>query len=225
MGFKVGDKVMVKDSLQCDSFYDEVYFNPKMGVHKGKVLEISEVNDDYDGKKRYTLKDAGCWAWSKDMLEYVPNYKYKVGEKVRVKSNLKVGESYCMADGVGHDSFVGEMAYHSGCVVTISEMSMDKYRVEECAGWNFTDEMLEPVQEVVPEPTPTPIPKAEKTKIDFIATAVSHFIVIGDVTICIPLDCPVGVAVKHPDDMPNTEIGMGLSQLRMINDAEANGLI
>jgi len=149
---------------------------------------------------------------------------FKVGDKVRVKSNLIVGKSYAGIGGI-EDTFVAPMDDVSGKVVTITDKRSGLYFIDESRGWAFTDEMFEPVQEVVPEPIPTPISKAEKTKIEFIATSITHFIVIGDVTICIPLDCPVGVAVKHPNDEPDAEFGMALAQFRMFNDAEANDLL
>jgi hypothetical protein len=220
MGFKVGDKVTINKGLNAGAHYDRVYCNSDMAKMGGKTFTITNL---LDGGK-FEL-EGQCWSWNDTMVSPVTNYKYKVGEKVRVKENLRSDVSYGMYDSYETDTFVGQMRQFAGKIVTIDEMASGKYRMAECEGWNFTDEMLEPVQEVVPEPTPTPIPKAEKTKIDFIATPVSHFIVVGDVTICIPIDSPVGIAVKHPDDIPNAEIGMGLSQFRMFNDAEANDLL
>jgi hypothetical protein len=70
--------------------------------------------------------------------------KYKVGDKVRVRSNLIVGKAYFMEDGKTRDSFVDSMRALCGNIVTIAGTSGGKYRIEEC-GHNWTDEMLEPV--------------------------------------------------------------------------------
>lgn len=72
--------------------------------------------------------------------------KYKVGDKVRVKSiewynsnKTKSGSVKC-----GSDTFIGEMSTMCGKEVTISKVypSCDKYRIEEY-DCNWTDEMFE----------------------------------------------------------------------------------
>lgn len=71
--------------------------------------------------------------------------KYKVGDKVRVRSDLKLGRLYLMEDEETRDSFVKPMDNLLGKVVTIKEITT-KYRIEEMA-LNWTDEMFEGLAE------------------------------------------------------------------------------
>lgn len=71
--------------------------------------------------------------------------KYKVGDKVRVRSDLKLGRRYLMEDEETGDSFVEPMDNLLGKVVTIKEIAT-KYRIEEMT-YNWTDEMFEGLAE------------------------------------------------------------------------------
>lgn len=66
--------------------------------------------------------------------------KYKVGDKVKVRSDLEVDKVY------GDISFNNYMAEHSGQIVTIIEVDEDMeisfYKIEESAYW-FSEEMFE----------------------------------------------------------------------------------
>ncbi len=70
--------------------------------------------------------------------------KYKVGDKVKVRSDLRVGKSY------GEHTFVHDMFIFMGKIVTIESVWEQGYRIEEDAYW-WTDEMLEPVEEMSTE--------------------------------------------------------------------------
>lgn len=70
--------------------------------------------------------------------------KYKVGDKVKVRSDLRVGKSY------GKHTFVHDMFKFMGKIVTIESVWEQGYRIEEDAYW-WTDEMLEPVEEMSTE--------------------------------------------------------------------------
>lgn len=73
--------------------------------------------------------------------------KYKVGDKVRVRSDLKLGKHYLMEDEETGDSFVKPMDNLLGKVVTIKEITdRQKYRIEEM-GFNWTDKMFEGLAE------------------------------------------------------------------------------
>ncbi len=68
--------------------------------------------------------------------------KYKVGDKVRVRKDLIVGEKY------GTQVFVDDMVELRGKIVTIKCVTYSFYRVEggkNICPYNWTDEMLEPV--------------------------------------------------------------------------------
>lgn len=75
--------------------------------------------------------------------------KYKVGDKVRVRSDLEKGKLYRTEDGSEEVCAVGTMLKFSGKEVTISETIGGKYVVEECKRERFfyywTDEMFESV--------------------------------------------------------------------------------
>lgn len=70
--------------------------------------------------------------------------KYKVGDKVRVRSDLRVGKSY------GEHAFVHDMFKFRGKIVTIESVWKQGYRIEEDIYW-WADEMLEPVEEMSAE--------------------------------------------------------------------------
>lgn len=66
MKFNVGDRVKIKD-LEYDKIYDGVYVTDSMLKYCGKVVEIAEVNSNFND--RYILKGCGHWWFHKDMLE------------------------------------------------------------------------------------------------------------------------------------------------------------
>ena len=68
--------------------------------------------------------------------------KYKVGDKVRVRSDLQINGSY------GAYTLVSEMSDYKGSVVAISEAYLTCYCIEEDKGiWKWTDEMFEGLAE------------------------------------------------------------------------------
>lgn len=70
--------------------------------------------------------------------------KYKVGDKVRVRKDLKAGERYYSADKTYNDQIAPPMLKMAGKEVTISETYGVCYRIKEF-DWNWTDEMFEDV--------------------------------------------------------------------------------
>ncbi len=69
--------------------------------------------------------------------------KYEIGDKVRVRKDLEVDESY----GYSGLTFVDEMEQYKGRVVTIESINSDgNYTLEEDdCDWRWNDEMLEDV--------------------------------------------------------------------------------
>lgn len=68
--------------------------------------------------------------------------KYKVGDKVRVRKDLVVGEQY------GGETVADDMVDMRGMVVTIEEVDGSGYGIKEgLDDYNWTDEMFEPVEE------------------------------------------------------------------------------
>ena len=69
--------------------------------------------------------------------------KYKVGDMVKVREDLKVDEVY------GADSFEPEMAEHRGKLANITKVRDNTYRIDLDNGdWNWTDEMFEDVSDI-----------------------------------------------------------------------------
>lgn len=68
--------------------------------------------------------------------------RYKVGDKVKVRSDLKENIRY------GRQIFARDMAVHCGKNVEISKVHDDAYCIKESdREWFWTDEMFEPVEE------------------------------------------------------------------------------
>ena len=72
--------------------------------------------------------------------------KYKIGDKVRIRKDLKTLEIY------GSQLFVEQMEKYKGTPVTISEVFSDTYYIKEDKdNWNWTDEMFEAENELTEE--------------------------------------------------------------------------
>lgn len=72
------------------------------------------------------------------------NTKYKVGDKVRVRSDLKEWETYRNKNNAMTDIVTESMLNFAGKVVTIDEINNDKYIIrEDHEHWCWTDEMFE----------------------------------------------------------------------------------
>lgn len=71
--------------------------------------------------------------------------KYKVGDKVKVRSDLKAYEIY------GSNMLTKSMEKFAGKTVTISDVGITSYAIEEMGVAYWTDEMLEPVEELTAE--------------------------------------------------------------------------
>lgn len=70
--------------------------------------------------------------------------KYKIGDKVRVRDDLRLEEVYKMDNGTDYDSVVFEMLKLKGKEATIlTYTDSSKYLISEDGGcWNWTDEMF-----------------------------------------------------------------------------------
>jgi hypothetical protein len=156
MKYNVGDRVRIKN---FDWFRDEganiaVTFMMK---YYGEVVTIKSVNKDF-----YRIKeDGGQYCWADEMIEckvveeYKPELKFKVGDKVRIKSydwyNInkdKDGFVHC-----GDSVFDNYMSVFCGSVVTIGEVGLYGYGIREdlhCRTW--TDEMIKGLVEEETKP-------------------------------------------------------------------------
>lgn len=75
-------------------------------------------------------------------------YKYKSGDKVRVRSDLHESGSYKMVSGrmPGYSPRVNSsMCCYAGKIATVSHCYIT-YVLEGFGGWSWSDEMLEPVK-------------------------------------------------------------------------------
>lgn len=72
-----------------------------------------------------------------EFLDIIPIAKYKIGDKVRIKSNLIRGYSY------GVNRFVKEMEEHRGKIMTIDSINGYEYKLKDTY-WTWTSEMFDP---------------------------------------------------------------------------------
>jgi hypothetical protein len=68
--------------------------------------------------------------------------KFNVGDKVRVRSDLKYGIEYKMENSDHYNNVIPSMIDLMGKVVTITHATLNGYTLKE-SGWNWTDEMFE----------------------------------------------------------------------------------
>ena len=75
----------------------------------------------------------------KNILKIINNMKYKIGDKVLVRSDLEEGEKY------GDETFMSEMLHLKGKIVTIEHVDHPNcYRIKEDPDqWHWTNEMLD----------------------------------------------------------------------------------
>lgn len=88
--YKVGDKVLIRDDLESEMYYDFVYFCYEMKRYCNKVMTIDKVYEDCNGcykmKKEDYAKDDHRWSFNDEMIVG------KVEEDVEfTKNNLKTG--------------------------------------------------------------------------------------------------------------------------------------
>ena len=76
--------------------------------------------------------------------------KYKVGDKVRIKSDLERGKSYYMYGSDEWATCNSTMISHSGSIATISECCIGQYRLCEF-GYFWTDEMFDGLYSDLPD--------------------------------------------------------------------------
>lgn len=80
------------------------------------------------------------------------DYKYKIGQKVRVRADLSTEQSYRMKSGpdykYGSNSTNDDMMRFCGKFVHIKETDGGQYLLKEVS-WHWTDEMFEPESRIV----------------------------------------------------------------------------
>lgn len=65
--YKVGDKVKIREDLEIDERYNELFFVKDMEKYKGKIATITRVSPI---QRSYDIDiDDGEWSWADDMLK------------------------------------------------------------------------------------------------------------------------------------------------------------
>ena len=146
--YNVGDKVVIVDkrteTMNCAGYMDKWL---------GKVMTIKAIGN---GGWFYTMEeDNGAWTWGCDMIaglaiekqDVAPKTKYKVGDYVVVRHDLKLGDRYGMSDNPYVDSVVQGMLKYAGSVVKIRALEKDYMCNEYCykiegSTWCWTDGMF-----------------------------------------------------------------------------------
>lgn len=139
---KVNDIVRVREDLQVGTCGNNTVVDQMLN-YRGDYGHIVYVNAnghitcDFDGE---------MWSWNKEMLELVPGFK--MGGKVLIKNDLKVGAMYRGVD------VVVEMSVYFGKEATITDMDADGdvYLDVDNEHYVWSLDMLIPLEEAI-DPT------------------------------------------------------------------------
>lgn len=139
---KVNNIVRVREDLQEGKCGNNTVVDLMMS-YKGDFGYI--VTADEDGHLTCDF-DKGMWNWNKEMLEVIPGFK--MGGKVLIKNDLKVGAMY------GNVDVVVEMSVYFGKEATITDMDADGdvYLDIDNEVYVWSLDMLIPLEEVI-DPT------------------------------------------------------------------------
>jgi ribosomal protein S17 len=132
MKYKVGDKLKVREDLETEVVYGGFRYVEDMT--QSKYITVQSATSRY-----YTVLENYRF-WTDEMIEckvQSTNMKYKIGDKVRVREDLEIGDYY------GAQTFEYPMNKFIGTLVTISEVRKDEYLIEEDGTYGWTDEMFE----------------------------------------------------------------------------------
>lgn len=110
---KVNDIVRVREDLQEGTYGNNSVVDHMLNYRGdyGYIVDITDneyISCDFDG---------GMWSWNKEMLELVLGFK--MGGKVQIKSDLRVGAMYKGVD------VVEEMSVYFGKEATITDIDTD----------------------------------------------------------------------------------------------------
>lgn len=166
MKYKAGDNVRLRTDLEVGRIYGEMNYTETMyRVHKpGSVVVIENPYSSF--LRNYYVKGHDKPWWTEEMFSGLvvdadpepqpkpeDGPKFKVGDKVRIREDLKRGKyGSCYA--------CSQMAYHAGKVVTIRKHAPDcsnRFFIEESLpgcmdSWHWSEEMMEGLAEPAPAP-------------------------------------------------------------------------
>lgn len=133
--------------------------------------------------------------------------KYTVGDVVRMRADLENWVDY------GAVLYIDSMYRPEVKISKVIDVEGSYvYNVTEldgtafAGGYHYSEEMFEGLASE-PEPEPS-------FRVDESLNVV--FIRVGPMTVCVPLEAPIGIATKSPKDEECIEIGEALSYQRMI---------
>lgn len=157
MKYNVGDKVKIRQDLVVNRNYGgDTYLEEMDDIAKDNDYILTIGKCDYRIGEYVMDEDErdDPWYWTDAMIEglaekkeiKIKNMKYKIGDKVKIRKGLVAGKTY------GDNSYVGvmdEIVRKHDYVLTIESYSFDntQYHMEECAYYNWTDEMIEGLAE------------------------------------------------------------------------------
>ena len=129
--YKVGDKVTYANSTEKYYIISNMYWKWDMVIYDAISEDKSSNLESYSADKLQPYKEEN-------------KMKYKVGDKIRIKSldwynKNKNEKEQIVCD---KDTFIKDMATYCGRILTIKDIKKCKYMVEENI-WNWTDEMIE----------------------------------------------------------------------------------
>jgi hypothetical protein len=88
--YKVGDKVKIREDLEVDKRYNELFFIKDMEEYKGKIATITRVSPV---NRSYEIDiDDSDWSWTDDMLKpYINNNIVMTVEDLLNKTDVEKG--------------------------------------------------------------------------------------------------------------------------------------
>lgn len=124
MKYEVGDKVKIREDLVPEIMYGKEKFVSRMEEYRGREATILDAFYRNGGDLYLIDIDDKCWYWTNEMFEEEHTSKFNIGDKVRVRRDLEVGNKY---NGLTLTSSM--YAHHS--IMTIASTDDDTYTCEE----------------------------------------------------------------------------------------------
>lgn len=159
MKYKIGDIVRIKNDLQVGEDYGECTVVKGMLEYRGTFHIIADIYSDgyYTLKSINSPEDTTYYLWNENMLEPVESknnekikekndMSYKVGDAVRIKNNLQIGERY------GKCNVAKDMLKFRGTVDIIEKIDEDGdfYLADDNNPYSWNKDMVEPIKQVIP---------------------------------------------------------------------------
>lgn len=156
MEYKIGDIVEIRDDLKKGEKYGDCDVDERMLKFRGTIDTIENIDEDGDF---YLAGKDNPFAWHKDMLEPIElkddlkeeikeknDMGYKVGDVVRIKNDLQVGEKY------GECNVIESMLKFKGTIDTIENIDKDGdfELANEDNPYSWHKDMVVPIKQIIP---------------------------------------------------------------------------